>query len=157
MHLNSDLFSSLKVVSFLYVLKQKYGFSSLENNYGAPLPVKDNKRTSQNLPIFWEFVQFVIDSKQPAMDEHWKPAIHYCSFCMINYDFVIKFENLNFESQAFLQKIQLNQYIYDENVWNRHVNTNKPEEMSRYNSKKMYFLISNIEKYFLSWSIDLPK
>ena len=157
MHLNSDLFSSLKVVSFLYVLKQKYGFSSLENNYGAPLPVKDNKRTSQNLPIFWEFVQFVIDSKQPAMDEHWKPAIHYCSYCMINYDFVIKFENLNFESQAFLQKIQLNQYIYDENVWNRHVNTNKPEEMSRYNSKKMYFLISNIEKYFLSWSIDLPK
>ena len=157
MHLNSDLFSSLRVVSFLYVLKQKYGFSSLENNYGAPLPVKDNKRTSQNLPIFWEFVQFVIDSKQPAMDEHWKPAIHYCSFCMINYDFVIKFENLNFESQAFLQKIQLNQYIYDENVWNRHVNTNKPEEMSRYNSKKMYFLISNIEKYFLSWSIDLPK
>ena len=157
MHLNSDLFSSLKVVSFLYVLKQKYGFSSLENNYGAPLPVKDNKRTSQNLPIFWEFVQFVIDSKQPAMDEHWKPAIHYCSFCMINYDFVIKFENLNFESQAFLQKIQLNHYIYDENVWNRHVNTNKPEEMSRYNSKKMYFLISNIEKYFLSWGIDLPK
>ena len=157
MHLNSDLFSSLKVVSFLYVLKQKYGFSSLENNYGAPLPVKDNKRTSENLPIFWEFVQFVIDSKQPAMDEHWKPAIHYCSLCMLNYDFVIKFENLNFESQAFLQKIQLNQYIYDENVWNRHVNTNKPEEMSRYNSKKMYFLISNIEKYFLSWSIDLPK
>ena len=113
-------------------MKQKYGFSSLENNYGAPLPVKDNKRTSQNLPIFWEFVQFVIDSKLPAMDEHWKPAIHYCSFCMINYDFVIKFENLNFESQAFLQKSKLNQYIYDENVWNRHVNTNKPEEMSRY-------------------------
>ena len=146
MQLNSDLFSSLKVVLFLYVLKQKYGFSSLENNYGAPLPVKDNKRTSQNLPIFWEFVQFVIDSKLPAMDEHWKPAIHYCSFCMINYDFVIKFENLNFESQAFLQKSKLNQYIYDENVWNRHVNTNKPEEMSRYNSKKKYFLISNIEK-----------
>ena len=146
MQLNSDLFSSLKVVLFLYVLKQKYGFSSLENNYGAPLPVKDNKRTSQNLPIFWEFVQFVIDSKLPAMDEHWKPAIHYCSFCMINYDFVIKFENLNFESQAFLQKSKLNQYIYDENIWNRHVNTNKPEEMSRYNSKKLYFLISNIEK-----------
>ena len=132
MHLNSDLFSSLKVVSFLYVLKQKYGFSSLENNYGAPLPVKDNKRTSQNLPIFWEFVQFVIDSKQPAMDEHWKPAIHYCSLCMLNYDFVIKFESLNIESQAFLQKSELNQYIYDENVWDRHVNTNKPEEMSRY-------------------------
>ena len=139
MQLNSDLFSSLKVVLFLYVLKQKYGFSSLENNYGAPLPVKDNKRTSQNLPIFWKFVQFVIDSKLPAMDEHWKPAIHYCSFCMINYDFVIKFENLNFESQAFLQKSKLNQYIYDENVWNRHVNTNKPEEMSRYNSKKNIF------------------
>ena len=139
MHLNSDLFSSLKVVSFLYVLKQKYGFSSLENNYGAPLPVKDNKRTSQNLPIFWEFVQFVIDSKPSAMDEHWKPTMHYCSMCGLNYDFVIKFENLNFESQAFLQKIQLNQYIYDENVWNRHVNTNKPDEMSRYNSKKCIF------------------
>ena len=77
-------------------------------------------------------MQFVIDSKQPAMDEHWKPAIHYCSLCMLNYDFVIKFENLNIESQAFLQKSELNQYIYDENVWDRHVNTNKPEEMSRY-------------------------
>ena len=131
-----SLFTSSKVVSLLYVgyifLKQEYGFSSLEKNYGAPIPVKDNKRTSENLPIFWEFVQFVIDSKQPAMDEHWKPAIHYCSLCMLNYDFVIKFENLNIESQAFLQKSELNQYIYDENVWDRHVNTNKPEEMSRY-------------------------
>ena len=97
-------------------------------------------------------MQFVIDSKQPAMDEHWKPAIHYCSLCMLNYDFVIKFENLNIESQAFLQKSELNQYIYDENVLDRHVNTNKPEEMSRYSLKKI--LILNITKTFFNryWS-----
>ena len=102
-------------------------------------------------------MQFVIDSKQSAMDEHWKPTMHYCSLCMLNYDFVIKFENLNVESRAFLEISELHQYINDDKVWERHVNTNKPEEMSRYNSKKMYFLISNIEKYFLSWGIDLPK
>ena len=76
-------------------------------------------------------MQFVIDSKQSAMDEHWKPTMHYCSMCMLNYDFVIKFENLNIESQAFLEISDLKNYVHDK-IWERHVNANKPEEMSRY-------------------------
>ena len=108
-------------------------FSSMKNNYGAFLPVKGNKRTSENLPIFWEFVQFVIDSKRSALDAHWKPTSHYCSMCMLNYDYVIKFEKLIIESQAFLKLSDLSQYINDKNeVWGRHVNLNKPEDMSRY-------------------------
>ena len=106
----------------------------MKNNYGAPLPVKHNKRTSENLPIFWEFVQFVIDSKQSEpWDVHWKPISQYCSMCMLNYDYVIKFEKLIIESQAFLEVSELSQFINDKNeVWGRHVNPNKPGNISRY-------------------------
>ena len=52
-------------------------------------------------------MQFVIDSKKSAMDEHWKPTSYYCSMCMLNYDYVIKFEDLSIESQAFLEVSKL--------------------------------------------------
>jgi len=113
-------------------------FFSFKNNYGAPLPVKDNKRTTGNLPTFWEFVQFVIDSKKSAMDEHWKPTSYYCSMCMLNYDYVIKFEDLSIESQAFLEVTKLKQYVSNE-VWERHVNTNRPDEMSSAEVTAKYF------------------
>ena len=112
---------------------QNYQFISIfshYNNYGAPLPVKNKGRPNANLPIFWEFVQFVIHQKKSSMDEHWKPTANYCSMCIINYDYVIKFEDLSQESQEFLKVTNLKQFISDD-IWDRHLNPNRPKEMSR--------------------------
>jgi hypothetical protein len=40
---------------------QRFGreFFSAQNNFGTPLPVSGGKSRTAELPIFWEFVQFV--------------------------------------------------------------------------------------------------
>lgn len=113
-------------------------FFSHYNNYGAPLPVKNKGRPNANLPIFWEFVQFVIHQKKSSMDEHWKPTANYCSMCIINYDYVIKFEDLSQESQEFLKVTNLKQFISDD-IWDRHLNPNRPKEMSSEEITAKYF------------------
>ena len=42
------------------------------------------------------------------MDEHWKPTFNYCSMCVLNYDYVIKFEDYLNEAKAFLKTSNLN-------------------------------------------------
>ena len=105
-------------------------FFSAENNYGAPLPVADGRRPTSDLPIFWEFVQYVIEARRERMDEHWKPTVAYCSMCIIQYQYVIKFEDYINEGTLFLRQSNLEQYL-PENALHEHTNTNRPGEMSR--------------------------
>ena len=76
-------------------------------------------------------MQYIIDSKTLfQMDEHWKPIRFYCSMCYLNYDYVIKFENLNIESQTFLEESKLKEFVSDD-VWEKHLNMNRPKGMTR--------------------------
>ena len=52
-------------------------------------------------PTFWEFVQAIL--QQNLMDEHWSPIFDSCSLCSVEYDFVLKFENLSLE-QFYMTK-----------------------------------------------------
>lgn len=72
---------------------EKFGenYFSEENHFGSLLPRK--KRTA-DLPIFWEFVQYVIGIPPRSFDEHWKPNYLFCSFCKIDYRAIVKHENL---------------------------------------------------------------
>jgi len=119
---------------------QKFGddFFSARNNYGAPIPVKDNGRPSSDLPIFWEFVQFVIESRKSAMDEHWKPTMNYCSLCVINYDYVIKFEDYLSEAKGFLRTSNLITLAHEE-LLDQAINPNRPGEMSSSDVTAKYF------------------
>ena len=111
---------------------KKFGdeFFSQENNYGAPLPVAEGRRPTADLPIFWEFVQYVIESRRDRMDEHWKPTVAYCSMCIIPYQYVIQFEDYINEGTQFLRQSNLEQYL-PENALHQHTNNNRPGEMSR--------------------------
>ena len=76
------------------------------HNYGAGLPVipESRRKPSDNLPIFWEFVQYLTSTSSPnVFDEHWRPISVHCNVCKkgIQLDFVIKVEHLN-EEDAFL-------------------------------------------------------
>ena len=37
-------------------------FFSRSNNFGAPLPVRKKGRRTEELPTFWEFIQYVKDT-----------------------------------------------------------------------------------------------
>ena len=76
-------------------------------------------------------MQYILDTKVSKMDNHWKPASYFCSLCEMNYDYIVKFENHNEESKAFLQHSKLDQFIPTDN-FSRKINVHiSTEKMSR--------------------------
>ena len=66
----------------------------------------------QDHPIFWEFVQYITsNTRNLYADEHWRPINRHCSFCTVNYDFIIKFEN--FEEEGNYLKSRLAENLND--------------------------------------------
>ncbi|XP_067887224.1 carbohydrate sulfotransferase 9-like isoform X2 [Heterodontus francisci] len=55
---------------------------------------------------FREFVHYLLDPQKPVgMDIHWEQISRLCSPCLINYDFIGKFENLENDANYFLKLI----------------------------------------------------
>ncbi|XP_018552894.2 carbohydrate sulfotransferase 8-like [Lates calcarifer] len=55
---------------------------------------------------FKEFVQYLLDVHRPVgMDIHWDQANQLCNPCLIDYDFIGKFENMDEESNFLLRLI----------------------------------------------------
>ncbi|XP_034434178.1 carbohydrate sulfotransferase 8-like [Hippoglossus hippoglossus] len=55
---------------------------------------------------FKEFVQYLLDVHRPVgMDIHWEQANQLCNPCLIDYDFIGKFETMYEESDFFLRLI----------------------------------------------------
>ncbi|KAM3876604.1 carbohydrate sulfotransferase 8 [Diretmus argenteus] len=54
---------------------------------------------------FQEFVQYLLDVHRPVgMDIHWEPANQLCNPCLLDYDFIGKFENMEEESNFLLRR-----------------------------------------------------
>ncbi|XP_037783886.1 uncharacterized protein LOC119580056 isoform X2 [Penaeus monodon] len=70
---------------------------------GLPVVLRGNPFASPVGPTFLEFVQYVIDSKHE--DEHWRTYYSHCSPCLMDYDFVLRFESLYEEGKQFLEYI----------------------------------------------------
>lgn len=55
---------------------------------------------------FSEFVRYLLDPHKPiGMDIHWEQISKLCSPCLINYDFIGKFESLEQDANYFLKLI----------------------------------------------------
>lgn len=55
---------------------------------------------------FREFVQYLLDVRRPVgMDIHWEPVGQLCHPCLLRYDFIGKFENLQEEANFMLRRI----------------------------------------------------
>ncbi|XP_034041693.1 carbohydrate sulfotransferase 8-like isoform X2 [Thalassophryne amazonica] len=86
------------------------------NNYyhslfGKPIISKYRANASSaalstgNGVTFQEFVQYLLDVHRPVgMDIHWEPANQLCNPCLLDYDFIGKFENMEEESNFFLRR-----------------------------------------------------
>uniref|UniRef100_A0A8C5L3E9 Carbohydrate sulfotransferase n=1 Tax=Jaculus jaculus TaxID=51337 RepID=A0A8C5L3E9_JACJA len=70
---------------------------------------------------FREFVHYLLDSHRPVgMDIHWEKVSRLCSPCLINYDFVGKFETLEEDTNYFLQLIGAPRELKFPNFKDRH-------------------------------------
>ncbi|XP_029993463.1 carbohydrate sulfotransferase 8 [Sphaeramia orbicularis] len=55
---------------------------------------------------FREFVQYLLDVRRPVgMDIHWEPVSQLCNPCLLRYNFIGKFENLEEEANFLLQSV----------------------------------------------------
>ncbi|XP_017593777.1 PREDICTED: LOW QUALITY PROTEIN: carbohydrate sulfotransferase 9 [Corvus brachyrhynchos] len=55
---------------------------------------------------FKEFIQYLLDSHRPVgMDIHWEQVSKLCYPCLINYDFIGRFETLEEDANYFLQLV----------------------------------------------------
>ena len=122
----------------------KFGgeFFSSSNNYGALIPVPDNRRPNSKLPTFWEFVQYLLHPKIPlGMDEHWAPIYHCCPICDNHkwpvFNYILKFETLEVEEPLFLKEVLRTPVKMD----GRHRNSNRRDDMSSREITKRYFSI----------------
>jgi len=69
---------------------------SRKNNYGVN---GSSIHRVGELPIFWEFVQWFLIYKKELTDEHWAPMHWFCNPCAVNYQYILKFENLEPEEE----------------------------------------------------------
>ncbi|KAM9826616.1 carbohydrate sulfotransferase 8 isoform 1-T1 [Syngnathus typhle] len=61
---------------------------------------------SGNGVTFQEFVQYLLDVHRPVgIDIHWEPANQLCNPCLIDYDFIGKFENMEEEADLLLRLV----------------------------------------------------
>uniref|UniRef100_A0A4X1VNU8 Carbohydrate sulfotransferase n=2 Tax=Sus scrofa TaxID=9823 RepID=A0A4X1VNU8_PIG len=70
---------------------------------------------------FKEFIHYLLDSHRPVgMDIHWEKVNKLCYPCLINYDFVGKFETLEDDANYFLQLIGAPKELKFPNFKDRH-------------------------------------
>lgn len=153
-HLRNDYFFKLYGQSMVARYRQraikKFGsdYFSQENYFGAPLPVIGQRSPDQ--PIFWEFVQFFLDSA--TWDEHWTPAYQYCSVCMVNYDIILKFESLESEEPRLWQHLGIKDI--SKPVMNKY---SKNESLSEEEITAKYFATLDqidIDQLYDVWKMD---
>ncbi|XP_075825372.1 carbohydrate sulfotransferase 9 isoform X1 [Microtus pennsylvanicus] len=70
---------------------------------------------------FKEFVYYLLDAHRPVgMDIHWERVSKLCHPCLINYDFIGKFETLEEDANYFLQLIGAPKELKFPNFKDRH-------------------------------------
>ena len=54
----------------------------------------------------WEFIQHVINTRPDQYDEHYRPVYILCATCKFNYNFIIKYEQIQVEEPLFIQEME---------------------------------------------------
>ena len=71
------------------------------------------RRRQRVIPTFKEFVNYVVDEFDTGneLDMHWTPVYSFCNPCQVNLTHLIKFETLNRDTKALLQKSHLSHLL----------------------------------------------
>ena len=99
----------------------------------------------------WEFVQYVLNNSPKIFDQHFKPIHLLCKTCGFDYNYILKFENIEAEEKSFAQEIGASEVL--ESKWE---NSNK-KSMSDEELIKTYFDIlseEEIQKLYKIYEVD---
>jgi len=94
-----------------------------ENNYGSPFFVEGRDSDS---PLWWEFIQFVLDTPPDKHNAHWKSPVIHCSVCEFTYNYILHFENIAQEEKHMINIIDERKVI--KKKWS---NNNERRELTK--------------------------
>lgn len=85
--------------------------------YGMEIVQRYRKNTTSSHPAngddvtFREFARYIIDEAAHKMNEHWMPIYEICQPCVIPYDFVGSFEDLDLDMKTLLHKLNVSRSV----------------------------------------------
>lgn len=110
---------------------------------GCPLGDVDcvQRRGSGSTPTFWEFIQAIL--YHGISNGHWNPSTQSCKVCLLQYDFILHFEDLKTEQKYMLQMLNLTSKVVHSNGEKVHQN----KRILNQTEKKLYFQMLNATEF----------
>ena len=106
-HLKPDLIE--KVRTYLKGTMHNNSKLELEDNIIQQIKRLDAGEGNYNI-AFIEFLNYLIadiaESGRDSLDHHWAPVTIVCNPCTVRYDFIVKFETLQEDSEVLLDYVQ---------------------------------------------------
>ena len=68
--------------------RRRFGdnFFSSGNKFGCPMNSTISPRRVEGMPIFWEFVKYIISEPMSKLPSEWSPIYSHCGPCEIKYE-----------------------------------------------------------------------
>lgn len=85
---------------------ERFGEGFYELNLGAPVAVRGR---TLNEPTFWEFVQAII--REGVNDRHWNPYHLHCNLCHVQFDYIVKLENIVEEERELFKLLGIDNLL----------------------------------------------
>ena len=94
-----------------------------------------NGRTGIIYPTFSEYVQFLNFINLKTTNEHFRPIIHLCYPCAVNYNFYGNFKLLPNDANAVLEHLKINSSYYDNERFVSHSSYKTSDLVTKYFSE----------------------
>ena len=89
--------------------------TSFHKSYGRKIVKKVRKNAHANSKgddvTLKEFLQYIAESHVEDMNEHWMPFYELCQPCVVSYDFIGSFENLEADANQVLKKLNVDEQV----------------------------------------------
>lgn len=129
--------------------EQSYNSSKyFQNRFGRKIVKTFRTNPSQHSLLngddvtFPEFVAYVT-SKNSVFNEHWTPIDRLCEPCLVDYDFIGKYETLNVDAQYLLEHIGVEEITFPQIR-----PTNTSSYLTKYISKLQYNSLIDLYKIY---------
>lgn len=88
-----------------YISKLTNTLSKFYHTVRCSMAQLDPTKSKACYPTFPQYVDYIVRRYVTGahMDEHWHPYSTFCSLCQVNYDYILRFENIEEEQNYILE------------------------------------------------------